>query len=49
LGVQTKATIKQARADRFVERTLDRSVLWEMHTPQVIRPQARTAAGGRGG
>jgi len=62
LGVQTKATIKQARAaatvvrgerweltlgsarrqaraDRFVERTLDRSVLWEMHTPQVVRPQ----------
>jgi 2-C-methyl-D-erythritol 4-phosphate cytidylyltransferase len=22
-----------------VERTLDRSVLWEMHTPQVVRPQ----------
>ena len=39
LGVQTKATIKQARADRFVEKTLDRSTLWEMHTPQVIRPQ----------
>jgi 2-C-methyl-D-erythritol 4-phosphate cytidylyltransferase len=38
LGVQTKATIKQARADRFVERTLDRSTLWEMHTPQVIQP-----------
>ncbi len=28
----------QARPDRFVERTLDRSALWEMHTPQVIRP-----------
>lgn len=38
LGVQTKATIKQARPDRFVERTLDRSTLWEMHTPQVIAP-----------
>ena len=22
-----------------MERTLDRSVLWEMHTPQVVRPQ----------
>jgi 2-C-methyl-D-erythritol 4-phosphate cytidylyltransferase len=39
LGVQTKATIKQARPDRFVDRTLDRSVLWEVHTPQVVRPQ----------
>ena len=38
LGVQTKATIKQAREDRFVEKTLDRSLLWEMHTPQVIQP-----------
>jgi 2-C-methyl-D-erythritol 4-phosphate cytidylyltransferase len=37
--VQTKATVKQGRADGFVEKTLDRSVLWEMHTPQVIRPQ----------
>ena len=39
LGVQTKATIKQARPDRFVDRTLDRSVLWEVHTPQVVQPQ----------
>ncbi len=31
----------QAKPDRFVDRTLDRSVLWEMHTPQVIKPQAR--------
>ena len=38
LGVQTKATIKQAKPDRFVEKTLDRSLLWEMHTPQVIQP-----------
>ena len=38
LGVLTRATIKQAKPDRFVEKTLDRSLLWEMHTPQVIQP-----------
>lgn len=36
-GVQTKATIKQAKPDQFVEKTLDRSLLWEMHTPQARR------------
>ena len=39
-GVQTKATIKQGKADQFVDRTLDRSVLWEMHTPQARRAAA---------
>lgn len=39
LGVQCKATIKEASADGMVVKTLDRSTLWEMHTPQVIRPQ----------
>ena len=33
-----KATVKEG-ADGFVERTLDRSKLWEIQTPQVIRPQ----------
>lgn len=43
-GVQTKATIKQAKPDQFVEKTLDRSLLWEMHTPQArLRVDARFA------
>jgi len=37
LGVQCKATVKEATADGMVVKTLDRSKLWEMHTPQVIR------------
>jgi 2-C-methyl-D-erythritol 4-phosphate cytidylyltransferase len=28
----------QAKSGGFVERTLDRSKLWEMQTPQVIKP-----------
>lgn len=42
-GVQTKATIKQAKPDQFVDKTLDRSTLWEMHTPQAspIPPKLR--------
>jgi len=39
LGVQCKATVKEATDDGMVVKTLDRSKLWEMHTPQVIRPQ----------
>lgn len=35
-AVPVKATIKQVNAAGFVEKTLDRSQLWEMHTPQVI-------------
>ncbi|XP_048228179.1 2-C-methyl-D-erythritol 4-phosphate cytidylyltransferase, chloroplastic [Ricinus communis] len=39
LGVPVKATIKEANSDSFVVRTLDRRTLWEMHTPQVIKPE----------
>ncbi|KAI5071014.1 hypothetical protein GOP47_0013265 [Adiantum capillus-veneris] len=38
LGVPVKGTIKQAKKDGFVMMTLDRSLLWEMQTPQVIEP-----------
>ncbi|KAL8129059.1 hypothetical protein V2J09_018214 [Rumex salicifolius] len=38
LGVPVKATIKEANTDSFVVRTLDRKSLWEMQTPQIIRP-----------
>lgn len=35
LGVPVKATIKEGKANGFVERTVDRSRLWEIHTPQI--------------
>lgn len=38
LGVPVKATIKEAKNNGFVARTLDRRWLWEMQTPQVIEP-----------
>ncbi|KAJ8605532.1 hypothetical protein CTAYLR_000078 [Chrysophaeum taylorii] len=38
LGVPLKATVKESEDGRFVLRTLDRSRLWEIQTPQVIRP-----------
>lgn len=38
LGVPTKATIKEANSDSFVVKTLDRKTLWEMQTPQVMKP-----------
>ncbi|KAH9750183.1 2-C-methyl-D-erythritol 4-phosphate cytidylyltransferase [Citrus sinensis] len=38
LGVPAKATIKEANSESFVVRTLDRKTLWEMQTPQVIKP-----------
>lgn len=38
LGVPVKATIKEANSESFVVRTLDRRTLWEMQTPQVIKP-----------
>lgn len=38
LGVPCKGTIKEAKKDGFVQRTLERSLLWEMQTPQVIEP-----------
>lgn len=39
LGVRSKATIKEANSDSFVVRTLDRKTLWEMQTPQIIKPE----------
>ncbi|XP_040383775.1 2-C-methyl-D-erythritol 4-phosphate cytidylyltransferase, chloroplastic isoform X1 [Oryza brachyantha] len=38
LGVPVKATIKEADNDSFVVKTLDRKTLWEMQTPQVMKP-----------
>ncbi|XP_057977850.1 2-C-methyl-D-erythritol 4-phosphate cytidylyltransferase, chloroplastic [Malania oleifera] len=37
LGVPVKATIKEANRESFVVKTLDRKMLWEMQTPQVIK------------
>ncbi|RHN65147.1 putative 2-C-methyl-D-erythritol 4-phosphate cytidylyltransferase [Medicago truncatula] len=39
LGVPVKATIKEANTESFVVRTLDRKTLWEMQTPQIIKPE----------
>ncbi|CAN0899431.1 2-C-methyl-D-erythritol 4-phosphate cytidylyltransferase, chloroplastic [Linum grandiflorum] len=39
LGVPVKATIKEADSESFVVKTLDRKTLWEMQTPQVIKPE----------
>ncbi|CAI9101496.1 OLC1v1038833C1 [Oldenlandia corymbosa var. corymbosa] len=39
LGVPSKATIKEADSNSFVVKTLDRKTLWEMQTPQVIKPE----------
>lgn len=38
LGVPAKATIKEADSKSFVVKTLDRKTLWEMQTPQVMKP-----------
>ncbi len=37
LGVPCKATIKESEDGSFVLRTIERSRLWEVHTPQVIK------------
>lgn len=37
LGVPMKATVKESADGQFVLRTVPRSRLWEVHTPQVIR------------
>ncbi len=37
-AVPVKATIKQTNLEGFVEKTLNRLSLWEMHTPQIIEP-----------
>ncbi|KAL3349933.1 hypothetical protein AABB24_022806 [Solanum stoloniferum] len=39
LGVPAKATIKEANSESFVVKTLDRKTLWEMQTPQIIKPE----------
>ncbi|XP_009129141.1 2-C-methyl-D-erythritol 4-phosphate cytidylyltransferase, chloroplastic [Brassica rapa] len=39
LGVPAKATIKEVNSDSLVVKTLDRKTLWEMQTPQVIKPE----------
>lgn len=38
LGVPVKATIKEVNSESFVVRTPDRKTLWEIQTPQVIKP-----------
>lgn len=37
VGVLAKSTIKESCEGGFVKKTLDRSLLWEIQTPQVIR------------
>ena len=37
LGVPCKATIKESEDGQFVQRTIPRARLWEVHTPQVIQ------------
>ncbi|XP_058097516.1 2-C-methyl-D-erythritol 4-phosphate cytidylyltransferase, chloroplastic [Magnolia sinica] len=39
LGVPVKATIKEANTESYVVKTLNRKSLWEMQTPQVIKPE----------
>jgi len=43
LAVPMKATVKESEDGEFVLRTLERSKLWEIQTPQVIRPALLTA------
>ncbi|KAL4441538.1 hypothetical protein ABPG77_002042 [Micractinium sp. CCAP 211/92] len=38
LGVPVKPTIKEVDGNRMVVKTLKRAALWEVQTPQVIRP-----------
>jgi 2-C-methyl-D-erythritol 4-phosphate cytidylyltransferase len=38
LGAPVKQTIKQTDENDFVAKTLDRTFVWEIHTPQVIAP-----------
>ena len=33
-----KATVKESEDGEFVLRTVNRARLWEIHTPQVIKP-----------
>ena len=36
LAVPVRSTIKEVRSDRSIQKTLDRALLWEMQTPQVV-------------
>ena len=47
LAVPMKATVKESADGQFVKQTLDRSRLWEIHTPQV-RERERGRGKGRG-
>ena len=38
LGVPVKPTLKEVNSERMVVKTLQRAALWEVQTPQVIRP-----------
>jgi len=38
LGVPMKATVKASADGSFVKETLQRSTLWEIQTPQVVKP-----------
>jgi len=38
LAVPMKATVKESEDGKFVLRTIERSRLWEIHTPQIIKP-----------
>lgn len=39
LGVPVKPTVKEVGSDLLVMKTLDRSKLWEVQTPQCIKPE----------
>lgn len=39
LGVPMKATVKESEDGEFVLRTIERKRLWEIQTPQVIKPE----------
>ncbi|MCH9633171.1 MAG: 2-C-methyl-D-erythritol 4-phosphate cytidylyltransferase [Chlamydiae bacterium] len=39
LGIKAVSTLKQATPDQFVCRTIDRSVVWEVQTPQLASKQ----------
>lgn len=39
LGVPSKATIKESADGQFVLRTIERKRLWEIQTPQVVKPE----------
>ncbi len=38
LAMKAQNTIKEASPDGFIAKTLDRSILWEMQTPQIFTP-----------